>query len=66
MYSDCKENVLGCGMMSFQSSLQCAVHFAEQGMKVLYISPVSLSALPPPIHGVSPPSTAALSHIRFM
>jgi len=42
------------------------VHFAEQGMKVLYISPVSLSALPPPIHGVSPPSTAALSHIRFM
>jgi hypothetical protein len=53
-------------MMSVVSCLQCAVHFAEKGTKVLYISSSTLSALPTPIHGVSPPSTAALSHIRFM
>lgn len=42
------------------------MHFAEKGTKVLYISSTTLSALPTPIHGVLPPSTAALSHIRFM
>ncbi|XP_069690380.1 uncharacterized protein [Periplaneta americana] len=45
---------------------QCAVHFAEQGSKVLYISSNAPTALPPPVHGVSPHSAAALSNIRFM
>ncbi|KDR07748.1 ATPase SWSAP1-like [Zootermopsis nevadensis] len=69
MRPDNVHSVLLFGPREIQKSsflFQCAVHFAEQGSKVLYISSTTLSALPPPVHGVSPPSTAALSHIRFM
>ncbi|PSN41416.1 hypothetical protein C0J52_16877 [Blattella germanica] len=68
MKPDNVHSVLLIGSSQIEASIlfQCAVYFAEQGEKVLYISSSEIKALPTSIHGVPPPSSSSLSHIRFM
>ncbi|XP_027214805.2 microtubule-associated protein 9 [Penaeus vannamei] len=46
--------------------MQAAVTEGEVGGQVLFMAPQKLARLPPPVHGMPPPSSSAMNNIRFL
>ncbi|XP_037784155.1 uncharacterized protein LOC119580217 [Penaeus monodon] len=46
--------------------MQAAVTEGEAGGQVLFMAPQKLTRLPPPVHGMPPPSSSAMNNIRFL
>ncbi|XP_042885508.1 uncharacterized protein LOC122261741 [Penaeus japonicus] len=46
--------------------MQAAVTEGEAGGQVLFMAPQKLARLPPPVHGMPPPSSSAMNNIRFL
>ncbi|XP_063605775.1 uncharacterized protein LOC134780807 [Penaeus indicus] len=46
--------------------MQAAVTEGEAGGQVLFMAPQKLARLPPPVHGMPPPSSPAMNNIRFL
>ncbi|XP_012279224.1 uncharacterized protein LOC105699086 isoform X2 [Orussus abietinus] len=59
---------LFCGSTEHTRSLifETAIHWADEGRRVVYVAPKPLASLPPIYHDRNPPAAATFKLIRFM